>query len=59
MINEIKNAIEGLVIIDPKVFGDAFGYFFESFSERDFNEAMIPIFGHVFHFVEDDDQCPL
>lgn len=30
-----------VVIIEPKVFGDARGYFFESFSERDFNEVMI------------------
>ena len=32
----IKTAIEGLVIIEPKVFKDARGYFFESFSQREF-----------------------
>ena len=30
----IKTHIDGVVIIAPKVFGDARGYFFESFSER-------------------------
>ena len=43
MINVIKTEIDGVVIIEPKVFGDVRGYFFESFSERDFNEAMTPI----------------
>ena len=32
----IKTSIEGLVIIEPKVFKDARGYFFESFSQREF-----------------------
>ena len=32
----IKTAIEGVVIIEPKVFKDARGYFFESFSQREF-----------------------
>ncbi len=36
IMNIIKTDIEGVVIIEPKVFGDARGYFFESFSERDF-----------------------
>ena len=34
----IKTAIEGVVIIEPKVFKDARGYFFESFSLREFEE---------------------
>ena len=55
MINVIKTAIEGVVIIEPKVFGDARGYFFESFSERDFNEAMTPIFGRCIKFVQDNE----
>ena len=33
----INTAIEGVVIIEPRVFGDHRGYFFESFSQRDFN----------------------
>ena len=55
MINVIKTALDGVVIIEPQVFGDARGYFFESFSERDFNEAMIPILGHGIKFVQDND----
>ena len=33
-MNIIKTGIEGLVILEPKVFGDERGYFFESFNER-------------------------
>ena len=55
MINVIKTALDGVVIIEPKVFGDARGYFFESYSERDFNEAMTPILGHGIKFVQDNE----
>lgn len=55
MINIIKTEIDGVIIIEPKVFGDARGYFFESFSERDFNEAMTPILGHGIKFVQDNE----
>ena len=51
----IKTNIEGVLIVEPKVFGDARGYFFESFSERDFNEAMTPILGHGIKFVQDNE----
>lgn len=37
-MNFIKTDIDGVVIIEPKVFGDARGYFFEAFSQREFNE---------------------
>ena len=46
----IKTAIEGLVIIEPKVFKDARGYFFESFSQREFEEKVRPI-----NFVQDNE----
>ena len=46
----IKTAIEGPVIIEPKVFGDSRGYFFESFSQRDF-EAKV---GKI-NFVQDNE----
>ncbi len=36
----IKTAIDGVLIIEPRVFEDARGYFFESFSDRDFNEQL-------------------
>ena len=39
-MNTIKTAIEGLVIIEPKVFSDERGYFFESFSEKVFKEQV-------------------
>jgi dTDP-4-dehydrorhamnose 3,5-epimerase len=46
----IKTEIEGVYIIEPKVFGDARGYFFESFSEREFKEKV----GNI-HFVQDNE----
>jgi len=55
MINVIKTNIEGVVIIEPKVFGDARGYFFESFSERDFNAEMEKIVGGRINFVQDNE----
>ena len=36
----IKTDIEGVVIIEPKVFGDERGYFFEAFSQREFDEKV-------------------
>ena len=49
-MNIIKTPIDGLLIIEPKVFGDARGYFFESFSERDFAAAVGPV-----KFVQDNE----
>ena len=46
----IKTKIEGLLIIEPRVFRDPRGYFFESYSERDFEAAV----GSV-HFVQDNE----
>lgn len=56
-MNVIKTAIEGVLIIEPKVFGDNRGYFFESFSQREFDEkvAPIPILGHTVTFVQDNE----
>ena len=34
----IKTAREGVLIIEPRIFEDARGYFFESFSQREFDE---------------------
>ena len=42
-MNIIKTAIEGVLIIEPKVFTDARGYFFESFSQREFDEKVLPL----------------
>lgn len=39
-MNVIKTQLEGVVIIEPRIFNDARGYFFESFSQRDFNQQV-------------------
>ncbi|NLY23446.1 MAG: dTDP-4-dehydrorhamnose 3,5-epimerase [Bacteroidales bacterium] len=39
-MNIVKTEIEGVLIIEPKVFGDERGYFFESFSQRAFEEKV-------------------
>lgn len=36
----IKTEIDGVVIIEPRVFNDARGYFFESYSKREFDEKV-------------------
>jgi dTDP-4-dehydrorhamnose 3,5-epimerase len=55
-MNIIKTKIEGLYIIEPKVFKDARGYFFESFSQRDFDEQIaIPLIGKPLVFVQDNE----
>ena len=51
----IKTAIEGVLIIEPKIFGDARGYFFESFSQQEFDEKITPILGHKVNFVQDNE----
>ena len=38
----IRTKIEGVVIIEPQVFFDGRGYFFESFSQQRFNELVSP-----------------
>lgn len=40
-MNVIKTAIDGVLIIEPKVFGDKRGYFFESFSQREFYQRLV------------------
>lgn len=51
----IRTAIDGVLIIEPKVFGDKRGYFFESFSQREFDEKVTPILGHKINFVQDNE----
>lgn len=46
----IETAIEGVVIIEPRIFKDDRGYFFESFSEKDFNAQVREV-----HFVQDNE----
>lgn len=49
-MNVIKTAIDGVVIIEPRLFKDDRGYFFESFSERDFNAQVRTV-----RFVQDNE----
>ena len=46
----IETDLEGVVILEPQVFGDRRGYFFESYSRRKFDEAVRPI-----RFVQDNE----
>ena len=39
-MNIIKTSIEGVVIIEPRLFKDERGYFFESFNQREFEEKV-------------------
>ena len=54
-MNIVKTNIEGVLIIEPRLFRDARGYFFESFSEREFEEKVAPILGHSVHFCQDNE----
>lgn len=47
--NFIKTDIEGVMIIEPKVFGDNRGYFMETYTEKDFVEGGITV-----KFVQDN-----
>lgn len=46
----IKTPIEGLLIINPEMFGDERGFFFESYNERRFADLI----GQEVHFVQDN-----
>lgn len=48
----IKTAIEGVVIIEPSLFTDVRGYFFESFSQKEFDEKVRSV-----QFVQDNESC--
>ena len=51
----LKTNIPGVLIIEPRVFKDSRGYFFESFSQREFDEKVTPILGHSINFVQDNE----
>lgn len=44
-----ETGIKGLLVVKPKIFEDARGYFFESFNESQLEKA-----GHSFHFIQDN-----
>ena len=47
--------IDGLYIVEPRVFNDPRGYFFESFSQREFDEKLTPLIGRKICFVQDNE----
>ena len=49
-INLVQTKLEGVYIIEPTIFGDNRGYFMESYSKRDFEEA-----GLTMNFVQDNE----
>ena len=49
-MNVINTDIEGAVIIEPRIFRDARGYFFESYSKKEFDEKVAPV-----DFVQDNE----
>ena len=51
-MNIVKTEIDGVLIIEPRLFRDARGYFFESFSEREFEEKVAQIRDTVYTFAK-------
>ena len=49
-MNVIQTEIQGVVIIEPRIFGDSRGYFFESFSQKKFKELVADV-----DFVQDNE----
>ena len=49
-MNIISTSIPGVVIIEPQVFGDARGYFFESWNQQNFDQNVCPV-----RFVQDNE----
>ena len=49
-MNVLTTAIPGVLILEPKVFGDARGFFMESYNARDFDAAI----GQATRFVQDN-----
>lgn len=47
-----KTDIEGVLIIEPRLFNDARGYFFESYNRKNYEEA-----GITADFVQDNESC--
>ncbi|MFA6813536.1 MAG: dTDP-4-dehydrorhamnose 3,5-epimerase [Bacteroidaceae bacterium] len=49
-MNVIKTAIEGVVILEPRVFEDVRGYFYETYNQKEFDEKVAPI-----RFIQDNE----
>ncbi len=51
-MNVIQTEIPGVMILEPRVFTDPRGYFFESYSKREFDRLVAPV-----KFVQDNESC--
>ena len=51
-MNVIKTDIEGILILEPRVFEDSRGYFFESYSKKNFDSEAFGV-----EFVQDNESC--
>lgn len=51
-MNYIKTELEGVYILEPKVFNDNRGYFFEAFKQEEFDKNV----GET-HFIQDNESC--
>lgn len=51
-MNIITTDIEGVLVIQPRIFKDDRGYFFESFNQKEFSELVGPV-----AFVQDNESC--
>lgn len=49
-MTKIETTLQDCYVIEPKVFGDSRGYFYESFNERVFSDLI----GRKVHFVQDN-----
>ena len=53
-MNVISTPIKGVFIIDPRIFSDSRGYFFESYNQKEFDEKIGPV-----RFVQDNESYSL
>ena len=54
-MNIVRTSLSGVLILEPRVFEDPRGYFFESFSQRDFDAQVVPVIGHPVNFIQDNE----
>lgn len=56
-MNIIETKIKGLLIIEPRVFGDDRGWFMESFNQQNFEKALAERGLDIPNFVQDNHSC--
>ena len=52
-MNYTRTEIEGVYIVEPRVFGDSRGYFMETWRQEEFDQNI----GHHVEFVQDNESC--